>query len=547
MSAEQHESTFGEPRRLPKLADRRQDHKSDSTVSSRAVSLEIAIRENLALEEYLDSTAAGESIEQSLRRLLSIRTVVSTASSFAKRQQAAIGTTAAFREIGTGSIGKVFEHPGSVWVYKLPLTDDVFKLWNNYIMNRRIENSFEQLGPLAGQVEIPRAAWYAKASTAEFWDANIDRFPFTDMFPRQRRDILCTERIFPLPKPTRDRLVDLFCHEKGRESAKNNTANQDCLVRPLLGRSRQSSASKLNIFSLRNFKLHYDQIKAIDLDAHDLAFAMADALAVLHWHTNIDAMDIEFVLGSSPQNDQNDRRRIPIEKLMTATLPTSTFEYVTNSDPNFAERVTSLWLLDFDACTDISIDEAGVQKACKAFVETDAYYPRPHSSDNSAQQLWISFGNRYITTSKKLLDKSHQDLPAKFLHGITKSLDRQTIPRSVTGPAVYQPRAEPRQHTEGESRSRDQSSSSSKPATYRPSGSVRGTKDSGPAGPAGFDHGGAGRARGDSGDTGSQRGSHYGGRGVYRGGHRGGGRGGHRGAGSRGGDDGRRSSGPFAD
>ena len=84
----------------------------------------------------------------------------------------------------------------------------------------------------------------------------------------------------------------------------------------------------------------------------------------------------------------------------------------------------------------------------------------------------------------------------------------------------------------------DQSSSSSKPATYSPSGSGRGTTDSGPASPIGFDHGGAGRGRSDSGDTGSQSGSLYGGRGVYRGGHRG--------AGSHGGDDGRRSSGPFA-
>ena len=238
MSVEQHEQIFGESRRLPKIAERRQEQRSDSTLSTRAASLEVAIRENLALEDHLESTATGESIEQSLKRLLSIRSVVSTASSFAKRQQAAVGTTTAFREIGTGSIGKVFEHPGTIWAYKLPLTDDASKLWNNYIMNRRIEHSFKQLGPLAGQVEIPRAVWYAQASTAEFWDTNIDRFPFTDVFPHQRRDILCIERIFPLPKPTRERLVDLYCHEKGRESAKENAANRDCLVRPLLGRVR---------------------------------------------------------------------------------------------------------------------------------------------------------------------------------------------------------------------------------------------------------------------------------------------------------------------
>ena len=366
---------FGESRRLPKIAERRQEQRSDSTLSTRAASLEVAIRESLALEDHLESTAAGESTEQSLKRLLSIRSVVSTTSSFAKRQQAAVGTTSGFREIGTGSISKAFEHPGAVWAYKLPLTDDVSKLWNNYIMNRRIEHSFEQLGPLAGQVEVPRAVWYAQARTAEFWDANIDRFPFTDVFLHQRRDILCIDRIFALPKPTRDRLVDLYCHEKGRESAKENAANRDCLVRPLLGRIRQSSASRLNIFSPRDFKLHLDQIKDLGLEAHDLAYAMADALAVLHWHTKIDAMDTEFALGSSPQDDQNDRRRIPLQKLMITNIPTITFEYVTNSNPNLAKRVTSLWLLDFDACADISMDQAGVNMACKAFAETDASCP----------------------------------------------------------------------------------------------------------------------------------------------------------------------------
>ena len=143
-------------------------------------------------------------------------------------------------------------------------------------------------------------------------------------------------------------------------------------------------------------------------------------------------MDIEIVLGSSPQSDQNDQRRIPREKIVRAGLPQSTFEYVTNSSPNLAKRVTSLWLLDFDACTDISTDQAGVDKACKAFVETDAFWPQPHGSDVFSQQLWSSFGNRQITTAKKILDKSNEDLPIKFLDGITKLLDRQPAPRSLS-------------------------------------------------------------------------------------------------------------------
>lgn len=125
-------------------------------------------------------------------------------------------------------------------------------------MNRRIENSFKQLRPLAGQVEITRAIWYAESSTGDFWDANIDYFPWTQEFPRRPRDVLCIERIFHLPKPTRDGLIDLYCPQTGRETAKLFPANKDGLLRPLWGRKRQSTASKLRIFSLRNFKLHVD-------------------------------------------------------------------------------------------------------------------------------------------------------------------------------------------------------------------------------------------------------------------------------------------------
>ena len=89
----------------------------------------------------------------------------------------------AFREFGTGSIGKVFEHPVTIWAYKLPHTNDVSKLWKNYTMNRRIEDSFEHLRRLAGQVEIPQAFWCAQVNTAEYRDAN-------DIFSIQPRMVL---------------------------------------------------------------------------------------------------------------------------------------------------------------------------------------------------------------------------------------------------------------------------------------------------------------------------------------------------------------------
>lgn len=62
-------------------------------------SLVEAVKENLQLEKLLEQDAAGETPEMLLKHMLSIRSVVSTGSSFAQRQQAAIGTKTSFREM----------------------------------------------------------------------------------------------------------------------------------------------------------------------------------------------------------------------------------------------------------------------------------------------------------------------------------------------------------------------------------------------------------------------------------------------------------------
>lgn len=80
----------------------------------------------------------------------------------------------------------------------------------------------------------------------------------------------------------------------------------------------------------------------------------------------------EFVLASSPQEDQRVQRMIPLEKLMNSNAPISTCEYVTKSSPNFAKRVTRLWLLVLMLVVTLK---------------------------------WTSFGNRYLATAKKFCMK----------------------------------------------------------------------------------------------------------------------------------------------
>jgi hypothetical protein len=50
---------------------------------------------------------------------------------------------------------------------------------------------------------------------------------------------------------------------------------------------------------------------------------------------------------------------------------TSTYERVTHARADFPQRLISLWMIDFDDCTDITMHDRGVDMAVKAFVETN--------------------------------------------------------------------------------------------------------------------------------------------------------------------------------
>ncbi|CRL27615.1 Protein of unknown function DUF3669, zinc finger protein [Penicillium camemberti] len=382
------------------MSSRRDAQKTDETVDSGISSLAVAIERNLKLEEKLEEEDATP--QDVLHRLLSTKSAISTTSSFARSQQAAVGTRAPFREIGVGSIGRVFGQPGTPWAYKVLLLDRTEKLWNNYVVHLRVQQSFDALGEHAGLVEVPRIAWFASKSSM-FWEENLDLFPDESTFPRRPREVLCMERIFPLPEKIRHALIDSFCNPAIASKAKTDPANKDCLVRVLLGRRRFGAS----------------QPGGLDLDAEEYARSMADALAILHWHTKIDAMDIEFALGSTPLDRNAVRRALPLKGVERLVPGSSTYEHTTNADPNFKRRSVSLWLLDFDACSPITMDNAGVQKAVKAWLETDPFCPRPHAEDEYMQNLWRVFSERYIATGRKVATgKTSQSLPAKFINGI---------------------------------------------------------------------------------------------------------------------------------
>ncbi|PYH77079.1 hypothetical protein BO82DRAFT_250300, partial [Aspergillus uvarum CBS 121591] len=107
-----------------------------------------------------------------------------------------------YREIGSSATSKVFEQPGTPWAFKILIIDQAMKLWNNYTMQMRAYDSF------VGVAKV---------------------------FSRRPRNVLCMERILPLPQAVRDALIDLFGDPTSMMAAKNDPSNADCLVHILLG------------------------------------------------------------------------------------------------------------------------------------------------------------------------------------------------------------------------------------------------------------------------------------------------------------------------
>ncbi|KAF2770342.1 hypothetical protein EJ03DRAFT_350429 [Teratosphaeria nubilosa] len=397
-------------------ADRRRRQES----SEYSLAMQDAPRRNLTLEEALkDEVEKNEGTnEQLFERWMSFRSVISTTSTNAEMQQAAVDQDPNFPEIGIGSVGQVFAHPGTPICYKLPKTkgENLQKLHNNYLMQVKVSEAFQNLAKKYPDlthetVLIPRPHYWAVSTDDAFWDDRVDKFEWNEI-EKGRTEVLCMERIFPVPEPFRHLLIERFCPPAQQAAARDSPKNKQCLVRIILGRESHSK-STLG-FNLRNYSMTVDKFAGTTLLAGEYALAMAGAMATLHWEAQLDGNDIEFVLGSVPTQDQEIRQTMTYDEVKSLRAQTSTFQLVTQSRANFKKRLMCLWMLDFDMCQDIGRNDAGVEQAVKAFMDTYAYCPRPHP-DEFRQGLWQSFGTEYIRVSRAILPKDLHDLPAKFL------------------------------------------------------------------------------------------------------------------------------------
>ncbi|UKZ78335.1 hypothetical protein TrVFT333_006071 [Trichoderma virens FT-333] len=70
----------------------------------------------------------------------------------------------------------------------------------------------------------------------------------------------------------------------------------------------------------------------------------------------------------------------------------------------------TMWILDFDLCRDLTLDEKGIEQASNAFWGNDPYYPRPGSVNPANQRLWSIFEERFIQSSSKALRSESNDI-----------------------------------------------------------------------------------------------------------------------------------------
>jgi hypothetical protein len=320
-----------------------------------------------------------------------------------------------FRRIGAGFCGTVWtaiadEDPYFGFAFKREDGGPERSLQNDFEMHNTTIAAHRQLIELertASQVEIimdypalqiPSCHRFLLSNSPEnetWWVENRCKFP-QGYSPC---NTIQSERIPAMPERIRNLLIEKFCPTSLIADIKKSDVNQDCLVRPYLGRRRYREGgcpkiTRFSAFSLRNFPLHLDQMEGLGIDCKDLgsyARIMAKTLATMHWFGEIDGNDVEFVL-APPRRDSQ-----------------SCFQNV------LGEHV--MWLLDFDCCKTMALDEVGIDRAVTAFLRNDPFYPRP----NSSPELWAAFRDEYLQVSSKILRHRglhKMDLAEKFIREI---------------------------------------------------------------------------------------------------------------------------------
>lgn len=322
------------------------------------------------------------------------------------------------RRIGSGFCGSVWAPPTeskNAHAFKREDGGPGRSVYNDYLMHQKVLSaSSKTLSANRSRVHVPGCHKYVRTEDHFWWDGHLSRFPKDHQKPC---NVLVTDRIPPFPQAVRDSIIDIYCPASLRASIRSSEPDRDCLIRPHLGRRRRlERQSRFNAFSLRNYPLHIDQVKELGLPATLYAQIMAETLANLYWKAHVDANDVEFVLAPPSAGRLVDPKA-------DGAHPSIIDSHI------LGDHV--IWLLDFDCCRNMAMDEAGVEQAAAAFCRNDPYYPRPKRDDPEIQELWELFKERFLEASGAILSHANPEarLPALWV----ELVERKCQPRVDAG------------------------------------------------------------------------------------------------------------------
>lgn len=380
------------------------------------------------VSEILDeqqNTDFNTAISESLSHMLSLRSAISP-TSFAANDPIRLGPNTRFRKIGFGQCGLVFERPGHPYVIRLARASYSDGLWADLIAHSRVYSAF--VANETVECRIPAVLRYISKHSPDWLDIsalfNPDEITSDFSLPAMA---LMTGRIPPLPKVVRNALITKFCPPYLQKTAIESPINRDCLARIYLGRRRGSAAPLSHNFTLRNFNLNLDQMLDLNLPVEEYAVIIDQALAVIHWAANVDAYDVEFVLGSEaaaiihssnpaaqPDDDLTQLGEI-------GDLPPHTDVVLAPiRGIDFQRHAIRIWCLDFNLCncwdSNAIIDggaaarEALIAHLVLAFFENGPYYTLPLMESAEEQHLWAVFKTSYLRKATAILAGKDQRL-----------------------------------------------------------------------------------------------------------------------------------------
>lgn len=407
------------------MTDRRKEARTDDSEAS-TKSITDSLRD-LTLDSWkaglhLMSNSEVENArpEYILNRMLSTKSAISTDSSLAEMNQRASEDASlhTFRSIGGGQTGTVYALTGTTVVIKLPnspkKSDD---LYTDFLNHKKVIEAFrESSWAIRANIHVPELRVWVSPKSDHFWTASVAQFAQEIQVPNYG---LVSQRIFPLPEPVRAALVDTFA-PKEIQARKHDflriRKNKDCLIRLYLGRRNEDSPPvTADKFHLRNFPLHVNEMEQLRLDTSFYAKLMAQSLAVLHWRAGLDANDVEFVFGSSPEMFE------PPELQDLAGLDKDAAADMHFTD--FHHRTISIWLLDFNMCKPFTKDPNGLKKLVDGFYWNDPYYPRPTSTVPKDKELWKLFAKHYLEISAEFV---RHDMPKAFIDAVEERGKKRT-------------------------------------------------------------------------------------------------------------------------